>query len=145
MKKSRPLGGSAALSRSSRTAARALPRGRRRRGQRLRAAGTDPVPRHPAARHQAARQRADRQIRLVRRGGGGAAGPARRGQGHGRSRHHRTQGGARGGEPAGARPGAEAAGIVVVVERARLLPHRHGLRRKGAVPRSAKNLNHSDS
>ena len=36
----------------------------------------------------------------------------------------RAQDRARGGEPAGARPGAEAAGAVVLVERARLLPHR---------------------
>ena len=48
--------GAAALSRPSRAAARAVPRGRRRRARRLRAARTDPVPRHPAARREAARQ-----------------------------------------------------------------------------------------
>jgi hypothetical protein len=33
-----------------------------------------------------------------------------------------------------ARPGAEAAGSVLLVERDRLLPHRHGLCREGAIP-----------
>ena len=78
----RPCRGAAALSRPPRAAARALPRGRRRRGQRLRAARAGAVPRHPAARRQAAGQGADRQVRLVRRGGGGAAGAARGDQGH---------------------------------------------------------------
>src|SRR5262249_12575430 len=32
--------------------------------------------------------------------------------------------------------GAEARGALVVVERARLLSHRHGLRRQGAIPRA---------
>ena len=56
----------------------ALPRGRRRRRHRLRAARAGAVPRHPAARRQAARQGADREVRLVRRGAGGAAAAAAR-------------------------------------------------------------------
>ena len=70
---SRPLRGTAALSRPPRTAALALPRGRRRGGQRLRAARTGAVPRHSAARRQAAGQGDDRQVRLLRRSRGGAA------------------------------------------------------------------------
>ena len=81
----RPRRGVAALSRPSRAAARALPRGRHRCGQRLRAARAGAVPRHPAARRQAAGQGPDRQVRLLRRGGGGAAGAAARGQGPRRS------------------------------------------------------------
>ena len=80
-----------ALSRPPRAAARPLPRGRRRGGQRLRTARAGAVPRHPAARRQTAGQGPDRQIRLLRRSRCRAAGPARRGQGHWRCRHHRTQ------------------------------------------------------
>ena len=61
---------------------------------------------------------------------------ARRGQGPGRGRHHRAEGGARRRRAAGARRGAQAHGAVVVGKRARLLPHHHGLRRQGAVPRA---------
>jgi hypothetical protein len=59
-----------------------------------------------------------------------------RDEGSGRCRHHRTEGGTRRGEPAGARASAKTSCPVVLAERARLLPHGAGLRREGAVPRA---------
>ena len=50
-------------------------------------------------------------------------------KGLGDAAHHRDQAGAGGGEPAPARRGQEAAGAVVMVDRARLLPLRPGVRR----------------
>ena len=46
-----------------------------------------------------------------------------RGEGPGRCRHHRAQDRAGGGAPARARPGEAAAGALILVGRARLLPH----------------------
>jgi DNA repair protein RadC len=50
--------------------------------------------------------------------------------------HHRAQGRAGGREPARARRSEQADCAVIMVERARLLPHRAGFRREGAVPHS---------
>src|SRR5262245_17945001 len=77
-----------------------------------------------------------RQIRLVRGGDIGTSRAAQGGEGSGRGRDRRAQDRTRGGDTARARLREAAAGAVLMVERARLLPLRHGVRRQGAVARA---------
>ena len=115
----------AALSRPSRTAARALPRRRPRRGQRLRIAGAGAVPRHAPARRQAAGQGADREVRLVRRSRLRAAPRGSREiEGHRRRRDHRDQDLQAAASRLARGEMKKRHGAVVLGERDRLLPHR---------------------
>ena len=74
------------------------------------------------------------EIRLLQRRDRGPAG-APQGDRRGRGlRHRRAQGGARGRQPLRPRRGQAPPGALVMDGRARLLPHRAGLRRGRAVP-----------
>jgi hypothetical protein len=59
-----------------------------------------------------------------------------------RPRGRFREAGAKPSKTAAPRPSEEAASAVVLVERARPLPHRYGLRRQGAVPRAVPRRRH---
>src|SRR5216684_699573 len=132
----RHFGGAAALPRPPQTPACAVPPGRRAGAGRIRALGARAVPGTAPPRRQADRQEAAGEIRLVRRGDLRPAGAACGSLGFRRGGDHRSEDRPGGRERAVARRLAGKAGALVVVGGARLLPHRHGVRREGGAARA---------